>query len=223
MKKISVIIPAYLPNENYFKFLERAVYSVINQSIKNINLVVVFNGPFVKTINGATNIVLNYKTSASVARNIGASFAYDSDYFAFLDADDFYHELKLEKQLDCAIKNNIDFLFTEANRVDSNGNLLAPYTFIQNAFDHEEIKNRILEENILITSSCFIKKESFFKCGMFPATNEYNITGNQKHHNERGVIYEDYLMWYTAICKNYVFKKINEHLTFFRINTSVER
>ena len=101
--------------------------------------------------------------------------------------------------------------------------MLTPYTFIKNAFDNEEIKNRIIEENMLITSSCFIKKESFFKCGMFPATNEYKILGNQKHHNQNGVIYEDYLLWYNAIFNNYIFKKMNERLTFFRINTSVER
>jgi glycosyltransferase involved in cell wall biosynthesis len=223
MEKISVIIPAYLPDKKYIKYLEKAVESVKCQTIKNINLIVVFNGPISFDIPSTTTIKLDYKTSAAICRNIGAALSIESKYFCFLDADDFFSPTKLEKQLELAESKNLDFVFTEATRVDSENNQCGKYNFLNNAYKNDEIKNILHRENILITSSCFIKKESFLKTGMFPPTNEYNLVGNPAHHNNKNCIYEDYLCWINAINKGYKFEKLNEELTYFRINTSVER
>jgi glycosyltransferase involved in cell wall biosynthesis len=221
--KVTVVIPAYLPNEDYFVFLEKAVESVFSQTYKNIELSIIFNGPYHKNITGANNIVLNYKTSAAVARNIGAAISNSSNYFAFLDADDYYDPLKIEKQINNSMTENIDFVFTEANVVDKEGKLCGEYPFTNNAYDTENLKTLLLQDNVLILSSSLIKAEAFFKCGMFSPTNEYRILGNPKHHNNNGNLCEDYFLWISALAKGFTFKKIPERLTYYRLNTSVAR
>lgn len=223
--KVTVIIPAYLPNEDYFKFLDKAVESVFTQTYKNIELSIVFNGPYNKKITGANNIIINHKTSAAVARNIGASISNSSNYFAFLDADDFYHPDKIEKQINVAVLKNVDFTFTEAKLVDSHGNDCGDYKFRDkiNAYETEDLKNLLVTENVLILSSSMIKSESFFKCGMFCATNEYKLLGDPRHHNDNGNLGEDYLMWMSSLAKGFSFQKLPERLTYYRLNTSVAR
>ena len=223
MKKVSVVIPAFLPNKKYFDYLTQAAQSVFEQTYANCNLIIVFNGPYCEEIQGATNIFLRDKTSAATARNIGASIGWDCDYFAFLDADDCYYPNKIEKQIIEATSKNLDFIFTEADIIDGANNLCGVYPFENNAFFNDDIKNLLPYQNILISSSVMIKQETFFKCGMYPTTIEYKITGNPRHHNEKGLICEDYHMWFTAINKGYIFYKIPEILTSYRKNTSVER
>lgn len=97
---VSVIIPVY----NSAETVERALLSVINQTYRNIEIIVVDDG---STDN--TNDVLNsYKESitsikqanqgAGAARNSGV-LASGGDYIAFLDADDVWHKSKIEVQV----------------------------------------------------------------------------------------------------------------------------
>ena len=223
MHKVSVIIPAFLPNEHYIDYLKCAVESVKKQTYSNIDITVVYNGPINVDIENTKSIILPFKTSASVARNIGASLNYNSDYFCFLDADDMFHENKIQQQLNVCIEENIEFCFTERYDIDNFGNILEKFNYINSAYFNDEIKNIISIENVLPTSSSMIKVESFFKCGMFISTNEYKIKGPELHMNANGAIYEDYLLWINAINKDYKFKKLINPLTYYRINTSVSR
>jgi glycosyltransferase involved in cell wall biosynthesis len=90
MPEVSVIIPLY----NKGPYIARAINSVLNQTFKDIELVIVDDG---STDNGA-NIVMGYKDprirliqqenrGASRARNRGAEET-TTDFIAFLDADD---------------------------------------------------------------------------------------------------------------------------------------
>jgi len=223
MHKVSVIIPAFLPTEEYINYLKSGVDSVKNQSYSNVDITIVFNGPINIDIENAKCIKIPFKTSASIARNIGASFNLNSDYFCFLDADDMFHEHKIKEQLNVCVEENIDFCFTERYDIDSSGNILEKFNYINSAHSNDEIKNIISIENVLPTSSCMIKVEPFFKCGMFAATNEYKIKGPKLHMNTNESIYEDYLLWINAINKDYKFKKLINPLTYYRINTSVAR
>jgi len=223
MDKISIVIPAYLPNEKYISFLNQAVESCKCQTIKPYKIIIVYNGPVVHKINGVKNINLKIKTSASVARNIGAANCLDSDYFCFLDADDYFHPEKIEKQIKTCLENNLDFCFTEAIKVDENNKVLGEFTYKQNASNTETIKSILPFDNVLVNSSVMIKKESFLKAGMFCPTNEYKIAINGPHNNANGAVYEDYLLWYNALHNNFSFRKIPEFLTYYRVNTSVAR
>jgi glycosyltransferase involved in cell wall biosynthesis len=222
-KKISVIIPAYLPDISYIRFLEQAVQSCKNQSYPIHKIVIVFNGPVISNIDNTIAIDLKTKTSASIARNIGAANCLESDYLCFLDADDYFHPNKIKKQLHACLESNLDFCFTEAIKVNESSAILEEFKYKQNASSSEELKKILPYDNVLVNSSVMVKKDSFIRAGMFCPANQYKIVINGPHNNSNGAVCEDYLLWYNSLRNDYIFKKIPEFLTYYRVNTSVAR
>lgn len=107
MEKVSVIIPTY----NREKVIERSVRSVLNQTYKNIEVIIVDDGSkdntekIIKSINDERIIYYKQKNGgASKARNTGVKLA-TSDYIAFHDSDDSWREDKLEKQMKYMMEN----------------------------------------------------------------------------------------------------------------------
>jgi glycosyltransferase involved in cell wall biosynthesis len=221
--KIGIIIPAYLPTEEYIYFLDKCVDSIKQQTYKNIEITIVYNGPINKHYEDCNIVNLKTKTSAAIARNVGASISNNCNYFCFLDADDFFVVNKIEKQLEICLKENIDFCFTEPININKDGSERQETYSYKNISSHDEIKSKLSEVNFLPLSSCMIKSESFFSCGMFPASIEYQIRHAYGHLNSKNTTCEDYLLWVTAIEKNCIFKKLKEQLTYCRVGSSVER
>ena len=99
-KKVSVIIPFY----NGVTWLCEAVQSVLDQTYKNVEIIVINDGspeditPF---LNKYKEKVIYYKQEnqgPAVARNYGMQIA-TGTYIAFLDSDDLWLPTKLEKQI----------------------------------------------------------------------------------------------------------------------------
>lgn len=100
----SVIIPTY----NREKELPRALQSIVHQSFKNFEVIIVDNGSTDGTRNVIDSFIKNYpeidmkyiyqKNSGSPAgsRNTGIKSA-QYDWVAFLDSDDTWEDNKLEK------------------------------------------------------------------------------------------------------------------------------
>lgn len=100
--EVSVIIPTY----NRAHVLKRAMDSVLNQTERSLELIVVDDG----STDGTKDLVTAYSDvrvrylhvrenmGPSRARNLGALQA-EGEYIAFQDSDDEWHERKLEKQL----------------------------------------------------------------------------------------------------------------------------
>ena len=99
-KTVSVIIPNY----NYARFLSEAIESVLAQSYKSIEIIVVNNGStdnslkILTTFENRIRIIDQPNLGQSGARNSGLSEA-TGEYIAFLDADDYWHPDKIEKQV----------------------------------------------------------------------------------------------------------------------------
>ena len=99
-KKVSVIIPFY----NGVEWLCEAVQSVLDQTYKNIEIIVVNDGspediqPFLDKY--GDKVVYRYQENqgSAAARNLGVSLA-TGDYIAYEDADDIWFPTKLEKQI----------------------------------------------------------------------------------------------------------------------------
>ena len=94
MPKVSVIIPVY----NAEKYLRQCLDSVVNQTLREIEIICVDDGSTDGSLailqeyaaNDARIKVLTQKNQyAGVARNNGMAAA-QGKYFAFLDADDYY-------------------------------------------------------------------------------------------------------------------------------------
>ncbi len=110
---ISVIIPTY----NRHKTIAASVNSVLNQTYRDIEVLVIDDGSTDDTaeiIQGITDPRLIYYCSVHVgacgARNLGITYA-RGEYIAFQDSDDIWHADKLEKQLNQLTVSNGDIVF----------------------------------------------------------------------------------------------------------------
>ncbi|RZK09963.1 MAG: glycosyltransferase family 2 protein [Flavobacterium sp.] len=99
--KVSVIIPLY----NAEKFIEETIQSVINQTCKNIEIIIIDDGSTDSSYSVAQNYVGDFITvvkqenaGASAARNRGLRLA-KGEYIQFLDADDLLSATKIEEQI----------------------------------------------------------------------------------------------------------------------------
>lgn len=99
-KKVSVIIPNY----NYARYVGQAVDSVLKQSYKDYEVIVVNNGStdnsieILQTYGDKIRLIDQPNLGQSGARNSGLAES-RGEYIAFLDADDIWEPTKLEKQI----------------------------------------------------------------------------------------------------------------------------
>lgn len=110
---ISVIVPVY----NVEKYSERCIESIINQTYKNLEIILVDDGspdtcPMIcdEYAKKDDRIVVIHKENGGLsdARNAGIEIA-KGEYFAFIDSDDYISEEFLSK-LYMSLKSNSAFM-----------------------------------------------------------------------------------------------------------------
>ena len=111
---ISIITPSF----NSEKFIAATIQSVQNQSYANWEMIIVDDCSTDNTASVIEQFVINdsrirffqleKNSGAGVARELALSKA-TGDYISFLDADDLWKPLKLEKQLQFLKENKIHF------------------------------------------------------------------------------------------------------------------
>ena len=112
---ISIVMPAY----NSEKYIRNSIKSVINQTYKNWELIIIDDYSTDNTVsiieefqNKNIHLIKNKKNSgAAISRNKGIKLA-KGNYIAFLDSDDLWNKEKLEKQINFMKSNNYDFTYT---------------------------------------------------------------------------------------------------------------
>lgn len=121
---ISIIIPFY-NEENYFV---DCIHSVINQTYKNIEIIIINDASDllyneilrkIQKLDPNRIKIINHKSTigAGEARNTGIKFA-NGKYIAFLDSDDEWLTHKLEYQLNVMKNRKLDFLHNSYYAVD---------------------------------------------------------------------------------------------------------
>ena len=116
---VSVIIPAY----NRAGTIERSVRSVLDQTVKELEVIVVDDCSTDQTESAVLQIHdsrvrydrLGEQSGACVARNRGVDLA-RGELIAFQDSDDFWKPEKLEKQLYALKEYGADICFSSLNR-----------------------------------------------------------------------------------------------------------
>ena len=115
--KISVVIPTY----NRIALVERAIDSVLRQSIKPFDIIVVDDGSddgtseMIQKKYRSIKLVQQQNSGVSAARNNGIKHA-KGDWISLLDSDDEWTEKKLENQVNRLIKNP-DYHFCHTNEI----------------------------------------------------------------------------------------------------------
>lgn len=149
--KISVVVPVF----NSEKYLEKCIDSIINQTYKNIEIILINDGSSDKSEEICNSYLKTYKniklinqsnSGVSVARNNGLKSS-TGDYVLFVDSDDWLEKDMLEimvKEID-----NFDIDIVRCEYFVENNPVLEDKYFKKIYFKNVEIKNNnYLIENI---------------------------------------------------------------------------
>lgn len=181
-------VDVIIPNYNETTLLSRAIDSVLIQKVSVNRIIIVDDGSDEQTLkylnanfSGTDKIQIVYsprQNHPGVMREIGIKHS-NSEWIAFLDADDFWEPDKLSKQLSFALKNNYHMVCSNAHRFQ---NFVRVGVFYQLANKPEVNTRSLLRENVIINSSVLIRRDCFRKIDGYPT--DYYL---------RGV--EDYSAW----------------------------
>lgn len=164
MSLVSVIIPAY----NAAKFIGGAIESVLAQSVKDLEIIVVDDG----STDGTGKVVESYLYDSRVrylcqanrglpgARNAGAA-ASTGEFLAFLDADDFFAPNALEAMLRKFEESSAAWLNVGVLKLEG-----GKRTERHPRIPEGDLLLAILE-NDFITRSPFYPRKEFFSIGMY--------------------------------------------------------
>jgi len=143
--KVSPLISVIMPNHNSVDFIQIAIKSVLSQTHKNLELIIVDDcssddsrSVIAKFSAQDSRIIPIYKASnegSAMSRNVALDLA-RGDYIAFLDSDDVWSANKLETQISYMLKHDCHFVFSYYDVISSAGQycytLKAPKTATRN-------------------------------------------------------------------------------------------
>lgn len=167
MIKVSVIVPVY----NVEKYLEKCLDSLVNQTLKDIEIIVVNDG----TPDNSQEIIDNYAKKysniksyikenggLSDARNYGLNKA-TGEYIAFLDSDDYVSTDMYKKMYEKAVGGNFDMVVCDINYVfEETDEIKRAYSNLKT--DTTDIKNAMI--NIYPAAWNKIFKKKLFQNGL---------------------------------------------------------
>jgi len=201
----SVIMP-YYRKKNYFK---EAYYSALNQSIKNIEIIIIYDDRDRSELNFIKNIIKNKKNTKLIinkkqlgvgaSRNAGISIA-KGKYICFLDCDDIWKKNKLSYQIKFMKKNFLDFTHTSYSVINQRGRFL----YSLKAKKELNYDNLILSCDVAL--STVVMKRDIFK--------HYKFT--------KITTKEDYLLWLQLSKDSVKIIGIDKIFTYWRkVNNSL--
>ncbi len=224
--KVSLIIPVY----NVEDYLEKCLDSVLTQTLKEIEIIIVNDG----STDGSLSICKKYtKKDKRVklitqqnkglggARNTGIINA-DGDFIFLLDSDDYIKNNTIEDTYNFAIKNNLDLVVFNYDKVDKNNKKLVSPKFGEGIFTKNEAFKKILSlktspqawnklyKRNLFTDNSILYPEKFLHEDL-PVT--YKLFW---HANKIGYLNESYYFWLVrngSITQNFTYKHINDIAT----------
>ena len=181
--KVSVIIPTY----NRGNLIINSIKSVLNQTFRNLEVIVVDDGSTDNTedeINKITDkrikyIKLNSNRGGSNARNVGIKNA-TGQFISFQDSDDIFYPNKIEKQIKNIINKNSIFDFCEINVIyNSTYSYLIPNARQENSIIKGEIFNELISRGNFISTQSMIIRTKYMKNHLFdiemPRLQDYDV------------------------------------------------
>ena len=198
MPKVSVIVPVY----NVEKYIEKCLNSLINQTLQDIEIIVVNDGStdesksiinrYLQDYNSKIKYYEKENGGLSDARNYGMKFA-TGEYIAFLDSDDYVETTIYEKMYNKAIQENCDFvecdfIWKYENKEVKDCGYIYKNKFEMLAYGRVVAWNKLIKRSLIIENSIEFPKglryediEFFYK--LIPYINKFGFV-------------KDYLIYY---------------------------
>lgn len=165
-KLISVIIPTYNREET----LSKAINSVLEQTYKNWELIIVDDASTDHTdslIKQYNDLRIKYfrnvdNQGANYCRNLGAKYA-RGEFLAFLDSDNYWLPQKLEKEIMEIEGTQNTIVFCQCKIIDTKNKNISREVYISS----DDIPSLLVERNVIDTSAALISHKNFEEIGGF--------------------------------------------------------
>jgi teichuronic acid biosynthesis glycosyltransferase TuaG len=203
MSKVSIILPVY----NALSFIDETIMSVLSQTFKEWELIIVDDCSSDGTFDYLKNKYMSFfnihvlqnpvNSGAGVTRNHGVKMATCS-MVAFIDADDLWMPSKLQVQYDLMSKNNYAITHTSYSFVDEKTN---------------KIPGKVsVSDNVTLRS--YMRNTEI---GMSTSMVNRDITGDLLFHPMR--TRQDTRLWLGLLSKGFVSHGIKDELVLYRVRS----
>lgn len=198
-----------MPAYNCERFIKQAIDSVLNQTYKNFELLILddaskdqtrsiidrYNDPRIRRFHHSINA--GYLKSCNLLFDMA-----NGEYITFQDADDFSSEDRFQKLINEFRKDNeLMCLGSFVTRIDDNGVVLKKIKF---ETDYLSIKSNLPDQINCVGSTLMIKRAVLQKIGAY--NNFFDRVGSED------------LYWFGLITLNFKTQNIPEYLYFYRNN-----
>lgn len=199
---ISIITPLY----NSEKYIRETIESVLNQTYKNWEMLIVDDCSKDNGVKIVNEYVLKDKRIKLFKneKNEGVSFTRNraidlsqGKYIAFLDSDDLWKKEKLKKQILFMEKNNIDLSYTGYEKINTDGSLRGEIK-VPKKIDYKELLKNCL---IGFLTAIYLKEK--FEIYRFKKTKA-----------------EDYIFWLEIFKQIDYAYGIQESLAYYRVSNN---
>jgi glycosyltransferase involved in cell wall biosynthesis len=214
---VSVIIPAY----NAERFIAKTLYSIIEQTYKNIEILVVDDGSQDRTAEIVRCIAQKYQqiillqqsnSGVASARNLAIENS-QGELIAPIDADDIWYPQNIEKQVQCMLQAGSEVGLVYSWSIDIEENEVPTGYFRASKIEGEVYTTLLIHDFIANASSVLIRRDCFDKIGGY----------NQQLKEQNGQGGEDWDL-YLRIAEHYQFRVVQDFLVGYRqLTTSMSR
>jgi len=208
MPKVSIIVPTY----NREQYISKCVDSVLNQTLKDIELIIIDDGSTdctEKIIKNYTDKRLKYikRTNHGIgnSRNYGIDLA-KGEFIAFVDSDDYIHPENLEKMYKKALNDNLDAVVCDYNYFYENGSV-------------KPQKIEYFENTSLINNPDLLLKINLGPCNKLFSR---KLFADKKMRFPENIKYEDIPLVSKLLKDANKIGKVNESLSFFLVDNYSE-
>lgn len=210
MKKlVSIIIPVH----NSEKYLKNCINSILNQTYKNIEIIVIENGStdtsleILKSYKNKINLIKLKSSGLSKARNKGLDVS-TGTYIAFVDSDDFIEPNMIEELVKNIEENKSDLSICNINEIHEN----TKKTIKRNEYPNKIIENKTINKN-------FIK----FNYAVWNKLYKRELIEKNNIRFPNDIKYEDisFSLNYLSICNK--ISKVNKYLYNYIIHNKSEQ
>ena len=149
---VSIVLPIY----NVEKYLDRCINSVVQQTYKNLEIILVDDGSLDSCSqlcdewekkDARIRVIHKINAGLGMARNTGLSYA-TGKYICFFDSDDYIRNDTIERALNAAMSYNSELVIFGYYDVANDGKIVASYVPVSDTvvYTGSEIQNSLLIE-----------------------------------------------------------------------------
>ncbi len=222
-KLVSIIVPVY----NAEKYLNRCLESIVNQTYRNIEILLIDDGSpdscpqmCEEWAQKDSRIIVIHKENegAGQARNTGLDNA-NGEYILFVDSDDYIDCKTVEICVDAAEKENAQVVLFSLYNVDSHSRVKpASVMSSPKTFDKNELRQELLPSLFVHTLGYGVSVWGKMFCIDVIKKNELSFVSEREYYSEDAIFVLEYFSKIQSACA------LNQRLYYyFENNNSLSR